>query len=313
MKVSRTRSTVRAVALVLCVGVGRSVAAQGVERSSEVAWRPQLPLQGSLVVFGLHVSSEETVVAVQGTLAGEPLHFERVGAWFNAVAGVPLDARDSVMARIVVERVAGGRDTVTAALPVGVRTARREQLAADPDLVQPPESLAPRIRAERALVRRIKRRAHDTPRLWREPFARPRPGPVSSGFGGARVFNGVARSRHLGVDFAARVGEPVRAANRGVVTFVGALYFSGHTLFLDHGGGLVTGYLHLSRALVARGDTVSAGQVIARVGATGRVTGPNLHWLASYGNVLVDPMDLLTLDPAAPVATAADRAPGSPR
>ena len=294
-------------AVLVCVGFWQPAGAQNVRGQSEVAWRPQVPLQGSLVVLGVRVHDGDSVVAVRGALAGEPLHFERVGGWFHAVGGVPLDARSSVRARIVIERAAGASDTVTAALPVGIRKAPREQLAADPDLVQPPESVAPRIRAERVLVRRIKRRAHDTPRLWREPFARPRPGPLSSDFGGARVFNGVVRSRHLGVDFSARVGEPVRAANRGVVTFVGALYFSGNTVFLDHGGGLLTAYLHLSRALVSRGDTVSSGQLIGRVGATGRVTGPNLHWLASYGNVLVDPMDLLTFNPAAPMDTT--RAP----
>ena len=294
-------------AVLVCVGFWQPAGAQNVRGQSEVAWRPQVPLQGSLVVLGVRVHDGDSVVAVRGALAGEPLHFERVGGWFHAVGGVPLDARSSVRARIVIERAAGASDTVTAALPVGIRKAPREQLAADPDLVQPPESVAPRIRAERVLVRRIKRRAHDTPRLWREPFARPRPGPLSSDFGGARVFNGVVRSRHLGVDFSARVGEPVRAANRGVVTFVGALYFSGNTVFLDHGGGLLTAYLHLSRALVSRGDTVSSGQLIGRVGATGRVTGPNLHWLASYGNVMVDPMDLLSIDMAAPVGRAPDR------
>ncbi|MGH7612955.1 MAG: M23 family metallopeptidase [Gemmatimonadales bacterium] len=294
-------------AFALCASVGQPAVAQRVERLAEIAWRPQVPLQGSLVVLGVRVPVGHTVVAVQGALAGEPLHFERVGGWFHAVGGVPLDARDSVMARIVVEDAGGANDTVVAALPVAIRKAPREQLSADPDLVQPPESLAPRIRAERALVRRIKQGAHDRPRLWREPFTRPRPGPVSSGFGGARVFNGVARSRHLGVDFSAGVGAPVRAANRAVVTYVGALYFSGNTIFLDHGGGLLTAYLHLSRTLVARGDTVSAGQLIGRVGATGRVTGPNLHWLATYGHVMVDPMDLLSIDLAAPVATTSDR------
>lgn len=300
-------------AALMWAGFGLPLVAQSVARQREVAWRPQVPLQGSLVVLGVRVHDEDSVVAVRGALAGEPLHFERVGGWFHAVGGVPLDARGSVRARIVIERPAGASDTVTAALPVRIRKAPREQLVADPDLVQPPESVAPRIRAERVLVRRIKRRAHDTPRLWREPFARPRPGPLSSDFGGARVFNGVVRSRHLGVDFSARVGAPVRAANRGVVTFVGALYFSGNTVFLDHGGGLVTAYLHLSRALVSRGDTVSSGQLIGRVGATGRVTGPNLHWLASYGNVMVNPMDLLAIDPAAPVGEASERGPGSPR
>jgi len=97
----------------------------------------------------------------------------------------------------------------------------------------------------------------------------------------------------------------VRATNRGVVTFVGDLYFSGMTVFLDHGAGLVTAYLHLSRALVAPGDTVARGQLIGRVGASGRVTGPHLHWLAAYGSVAVDPLDLLRLDLAAPFPAAA--------
>ncbi|HEY7685035.1 MAG TPA: M23 family metallopeptidase [Gemmatimonadales bacterium] len=296
-------------AVLLLVDVGQLAVAQNVERPVEVAWRPQVPLQGSLVVLGVRVPAGRTALDVRGVLAGELLHFERVGDWFHAVGGVPLSAHNRVVARIVIERAAGASDTVLAILPVAVRKAQRERLSADPDLVQPPESVLPRIRAERVIVRQLKERAHEGPRLWREPFTRPRPGPVSSGFGGARVFNGVTRSRHLGVDFSAAVGEPVRAANRGVVTFAGGLYYSGNTIFLDHGGGLVTAYLHLSRALVARGDTVSAGQLIGRVGATGRVTGPNLHWLASYGNVMVDPMDLLTIDPAAPLGEALDQTP----
>jgi murein DD-endopeptidase MepM/ murein hydrolase activator NlpD len=115
-------------------------------------------------------------------------------------------------------------------------------------------------------------------------------------FGVSRVFNGVVRSRHLGVDFAGARGAPVRAANRGVVALVADLYLSGTTLLIDHGAGLVTGYLHLSRALVAPGDTVARGQLIGRVGASGRVTGPHLHWLAAYGHITFDPLDLLRLN-----------------
>ncbi|MGH8570101.1 MAG: M23 family metallopeptidase, partial [Gammaproteobacteria bacterium] len=205
--------TLSAVPLALLVFVAQPAVAQNDKRPAEVAWRPQMPLQGSLVVLGVRVPVETTALAVRGALAGEPLHFERVGDWYHAVGGVPLDARHRVTVRIVIERAAAS-DTVLAVLPIGIRNAPRERLSTNPDLVQPPESVLPRIRAERVLVRRIKRRAHETPRLWREPFARPRPGPVSSGFGGARVFNGVVRSRHLGVDFSARVGEPVHAANR---------------------------------------------------------------------------------------------------
>src|SRR5439155_3812114 len=85
------------------------------------------------------------------------------------------------------------------------------------------------------------------------------------------------RSRHWGVDFAGRIGAPVRAANRGVVALVADLYYSGTTVLVDHGAGLVTGYFHLSRVLVVPGDTVDVGQLIGRVGSSGRVTRSHLQ------------------------------------
>src|SRR3989442_13570670 len=87
----------------------------------------------------------------------------------------------------------------------------------------------------------------------------------------------------MGVDFAGRRGAAVRAANRGVVALVADLYLSGTTILIDHGAGLVTGYFHLSRALVSVGDSVARGQLIGHVGASGRVTGPHLHWLPGDG------------------------------
>ena len=115
------------------------------------------------------------------------------------------------------------------------------------------------------------------------------------------MFNGRVNSRHLGVDFDGEVGDPVLATNRGVITYAGDLYYSGTTIFIDHGAGLLTAYLHMSAVLVAVGDSVTAGQLIGRVGASGRVTGPHLHWLADYGNVGVDPVDLLDLDLSGPL------------
>jgi murein DD-endopeptidase MepM/ murein hydrolase activator NlpD len=100
----------------------------------------------------------------------------------------------------------------------------------------------------------------------------------------------------LGVDFRGALGEPVRAANRGVVALVDNLFLAGNVVYIDHGGGVVTAYFHLSKTLVAAGDTVARGQVIGLVGATGRVTGPHLHWAARYGAVTVNPLDLLSLD-----------------
>jgi murein DD-endopeptidase MepM/ murein hydrolase activator NlpD len=109
------------------------------------------------------------------------------------------------------------------------------------------------------------------------------------------MFNGTLSARHLGVDFRGKTGEPVRAANRGVVALVDNFFLAGNVVYLDHGDGVVTAYFHLSRTLVSTGDTVSRGQEIGLVGATGRVTGPHLHWSARYGATTVNPLDLIAV------------------
>jgi hypothetical protein len=261
-----------------------------------VAWRPALPLQGSLVLLGVEASSHDDVRAVHGELAGQPLHFELHEGWFRAIGAVPLSARGRVRARLVIERAGGAHDTLIRSLPVGTRRAPSERLQTDPDFVQPPDSLGPRLRSERELVRNLKHHTHERPRLWSGAFVPPRPGPVTDGFGVSRIFNGRLRSRHLGADFDGDEGDPVLATNRGVVVYAGDLYFNGTTVFIDHGAGLLSAYLHLSRVYVAPGDTVATGQRIGLVGATGRVTGPHLHWFASYGDITVDPVDLLGID-----------------
>jgi murein DD-endopeptidase MepM/ murein hydrolase activator NlpD len=124
---------------------------------------------------------------------------------------------------------------------------------------------------------------------------RPRAARITSGFGRGREFNGAITSRHMGTDFAGATGAPVRATNRGVVRLVDAFYYGGNVVYLDHGEGLTSAYLHLSRQDVAPGDTVERGQIIGRVGATGRVTGPHLHLIVRYGGVTVDPMSLFAI------------------
>jgi murein DD-endopeptidase MepM/ murein hydrolase activator NlpD len=123
----------------------------------------------------------------------------------------------------------------------------------------------------------------------------PRDTRVTSWFGSGREFNGTVQSRHTGTDFQGGVGAPVNAAARGVVALSDTLLLAGRALYIDHGAGLVTAYFHLSEALVAAGDTVDAGQTIGRVGASGRVTGPHLHWVVRYGPISVDPLSLIAL------------------
>jgi murein DD-endopeptidase MepM/ murein hydrolase activator NlpD len=162
-----------------------------------------------------------------------------------------------------------------------------------------------RIESEGLRARAVSRRSHDTPRLWSLPLTLPRPGRITSPYGGAREYNGTVTSRHTGTDFAGRVGVPVVAPTRGVVALVADFYLAGKALYLDHGGGLVTGYFHLSRTDVAAGDTVRAGQRIGAVGRSGRVTGPHLHWIMRYGTISLDPMSLVELGKA-------ERPPASP-
>lgn len=118
---------------------------------------------------------------------------------------------------------------------------------------------------------------------------KPVEGRLSSPFGLRRFFNGEERNPHSGLDFAVPHGTPVKAPANGVVTIVADYFFNGKTVFIDHGQGLVTMYCHLSKFDVRVGDEVERGQVIARVGATGRATGPHLHWNVSLNNARVDP------------------------
>lgn len=239
------------------------------------------------------VIQDSAATDVVGEAAGEPLHFARDarGRWF---ALVPVHIDSSALQYSVRFTLGAEPRSSSVRHPLREEAFPSERLRVDPRFgAEPDAALRARIEAEGRRAAEVARAAHDTPRLWEGDFAAPRPGRVTSGFGRARVFNGRLASRHMGTDFAGAVGAPVRTVNRGVVRIVGRFYYGGNVVYVDHGAGLVTAYLHLSATSVAFGDTVAKGQVIGRVGATGRVTGPHLHLIARYGAVTVDPMSLL--------------------
>lgn len=226
------------------------------------------------------------------SLAGEPLHFRKVRDTSFALAAIPIDSTKGLSLHVV---CANG-DSSASRIATRAGNYRLERLRVAPAFSATPDSaLAIRLRLEAEQAAAVSRNAHTTPRLWTKPFAVPRTSRITSGFGSGRTFNDSVTSRHMGTDYAGAIGAPVRATNRGIVRLVGAFYLGGNVIYLDHGEGVVTAYLHLSKQLVAVGDTVQQGDIIGHVGGTGRVTGPHLHFIVRYGAITVDAASLYAL------------------
>jgi hypothetical protein len=261
--------------------------------SAVVAWEPTAPTRGAL--FRVRVSGVSGSSTLTGTVAGEALHFMRDSAGAASLAAVPIDGGDSI--NVVVRCMATDtHDSLTARVATASGEYPIERLRVAPAFGRPPDpATAARIAAESRRALDVATGAHGTPRLWQEPFQVPRQSRITSGFGGGREYNGTITSRHMGTDYAGTTGAPVAAANRGVVRIVDGFFYGGNVVYIDHGSGLSSAYLHLSQQLVAVGDTVERGQTVGRVGATGRVTGPHLHFIVRYGSVTVDPLSLFAV------------------
>lgn len=162
-----------------------------------------------------------------------------------------------------------------------------------PATVNPPPEIAARIEREQAQVV-AERKRDDAREDFAQRFIWPVEGRISGRFGNQRVYNGTPKAPHSGMDIAAAQGTPVKAPAAGIVTFAAAdLYLTGGTVLIDHGAGISSNFLHLSRIDVKVGDRVEQGQVFAAVGATGRATGPHLHWGMNWFDVRIDPLLVL--------------------
>jgi murein DD-endopeptidase MepM/ murein hydrolase activator NlpD len=255
----------------------------------EVAVTARAFQPGELVVIGITTSAP--VPVVQARAFGRSLVAHRLDehTW-RALAGIDLDIAPGTY-DVTVE---AGPTRATRPIVVVAKSFPTRRLTVNPNFVNPPATVLARIEAEAKRVAALWRDSSAAP-LWEGAFTAPVAERANSAFGTRSIYNGEPRSPHGGADFPSPAGTPVRAPNGGRVVLADDLYYTGLTVAVDHGLGLVSLFAHLSALDVAEGATVQRGQTVGRVGATGRVTGAHLHWTVRAGGARIDPLSLLAV------------------
>jgi murein DD-endopeptidase MepM/ murein hydrolase activator NlpD len=260
-----------------------------------VTWHPAKPHLGD--VAWVLVQGPGSAASIEGSLGSRTLTFFPYAGGQAAVVGIDLESKPGAAAwRLAVLEPGRGPRTLTGRVtiqrrdfPVQKLTLPTGMVDLDPETERRAVSEGERLRSLYGTI---------TPeRLWRGRFVRPVAGhEPPSGFGARRIINGKPRAPHSGGDYAAERGTPVVAANSGRVALVADFFFPGRLVVVDHGLGLYTLYFHLDSVTVTDGEMVDQGQRLGTVGATGRATGPHLHFGAQVGPARIDPASLLSLD-----------------
>ena len=250
---------------------------------------------GGVYVVNLGGADEDPPSA---TFNGKPVMVVKKAGQWVAVVGIPLDAEPG---RATVEFSPAKAKDMGILFDIKPKQYATQQLKVPPSQVNLSSEDEERVAAEQKKVRAaldsFTPAAPSTLRL-----EQPVPGRRSSSFGLRRMFNGESRNPHSGMDIAAPTGTPIKAPLAGRVVDVGTYFFNGNNVIVDHGQGLLTMYCHLSKIRVEVGQELKRGEVLGDVGATGRVTGPHLHWGVSLNGAMVDPA--LFLPPPPPKKTA---------
>lgn len=252
--------------------------------------------QGDVVV--LTATTPQPVDEMRARAFGRDLATFRLSpTTWQTLVGVDIETKPG-MYTVSFEATSAG-SAMTGAMDVAV-TARefgRRVLTVDDSFVNPPQPVLARISREALELEQLWTRSEPR-RLWTGSFVRPVPGRVNGAFGSRSIFNGEARQPHGGADFLSPTGTPVHAPNSGRVLLAHDLYFTGNTVVIDHGLGMFSLIAHLSVVAVREGDMVTRGDILGQVGATGRVTGPHLHWAVRMNGARVDPVAVMAMQSA---------------
>jgi len=270
--------------------------------------------QGNILV--IKVPTDDTVTHVQGRFLGRTISFfpeSRRDESQGFVGLLGLDLQDEPGTHPLTVSVKSGERTLTLNYSVVVvkEQFRVEHLKLPRDKVDLDETGLARWKAEQQLVQEALA-ADSQVRLWQSGFVEPVNGKRTGIFGSVRIMNGQPRNPHNGEDIGAPPGTDVAATNDGVVRLAVDHIFSGKGVYLDHGLGFYSMYFHLSELLVKEGEAVKAGQIIGKVGATGRATGPHLHWGVKLNGARVNPYALLDLPFKGVMESAAPAPVGEP-
>jgi len=250
------------------------------------AWATSVPRAAPVPGGVARIALGESASPPRARLGKDRVLVTRAGDEWVALVGIPLAAKAGAKLRLDLERADGAQSRFEIAVgPKQYAVQHLKVPRAQVDLS--PEDLARYERERTHLAVVIATFSDVAPAAL--AMVQPVPGPRSASFGLRRYFNGQARSPHSGMDIAAATGTPVVAANGGRVIDAGDYFFPGRTVILDHGQGLLTLYSHLSAIDASVGEAVPAGALIGKVGATGRVTGPHLHFSVYLNAVAVDP------------------------
>jgi len=270
------------------------------QTAAQVTITPSAVVAGSpeLIRVNLPAVSKTEAARPEGTWLGHKLQFfrGRDGHTWYALAGVDVQTQaGSSTLQISVRSAAGAPIDLSRTVEILPAHYRTETLTVAPKFVAPGPEEMTRIKVERALKDKVFASSASEP-LWSGDFRAPVHAAPTDSFGTRRTFNGELASIHEGMDFRAATGTPVHAGNSGVVVLARPLYYEGNCVVIDHGLGLFTISMHLSRIKVHEGERVSTGQLIGLSGATGRVTGPHLHWAVRWQNAYLDPAKMLRMN-----------------